>query len=383
MVHRFPEKQYAHFIAVLWIGANYVIFRTSFAGWLETFTLLNFIVVFVYHIYIVENESVPFWHYVLYAFALASLFSIKRSSIILGLPFLGHLFLLRKWKHFLLVLLPSTAFLGTWYFVRHHLMAFPPLDSFSGAFPFEGTDPFLSNLSLFVFSPRIFLDHEWGVIKSIININMLGLLTPFALFFIVKYPNDHDKQIVCLVLLTLLTVMGIMNYPIIDRHVFPFIVPAIIYAAVAFEQTILNLRKDIRGFMAYALVASMVFILIMKVSDFSKRVYYHSTDRNMLFKAIDELLRDNQVPDSAVILTNIVGYNLYSDHGYVLAPLNINSSRYPELLDLYKVDYVLHCVGYTSYIGWTEYTLMTDIYGDLPLIATSDVYPELRLYSVK
>lgn len=54
-----------------------------------------------------------------------------------------------------------------------------------------------------------------------------------------------------------------------------------------------------------------------------------------------------------------------------------------EKLNTYKIDYVLYCDGFSRYLNWNEYTIKTDIFGDLELVKISDYDDRVMLYKVR
>lgn len=383
MLQRYPDKKYAHYIAILWIGGSYVIFVTVFSGWLENFALLNFLLAYILHISITSRNDCPLWKIILYSFVLASLFTIKRSTMVISVPFIMHLFLLRNWKLFFRVISIFICFAGGWYIIRNLFMSTPPFDLLSSSFPFSGEAHATNYLHLFNTSPSRFFINVMGLLRELASPSVLGLLFICLVIYLIKSPNKTEKQVIWIILISQILLIGVMNYPVKIRHIIPICIPLIISSSLVFDTMLNKLKKDLRLIVLYVFIAPVVYWQIIQVTDFTKRVYYHAADRDLIFEAADTILNDNQVPEDAVILSNIIGYNLYSDRGYVLAPLNINSLNYHEIIDFYGVDYVLHSVGYTQYLGWTEYTLMTDIYQDLPLVEASKMHTPMKLYSTK
>ncbi len=82
------------------------------------------------------------------------------------------------------------------------------------------------------------------------------------------------------------------------------------------------------------------------------------------------------------MLTNILGYNVYTDVGVVHAPKLDMNNKY-ELIDLYDIGYVLFCdKQLDTQLLWDQNSVKEDIFTDLPLIAVSDIDERVRLYSV-
>lgn len=382
MLFKFPQHSFAHFLALLCIGGSYTLFEYSFGAWLESFTLFNFVVVFVYHSYIVNNEKVPPWHYILYGLALASLFSIKRANMPMAAAFMLHLLICGRFKRFIAISFYVAAFTSLWYGLRFLVMSTPPLLSFSHSFPYEGYSHIASPLPKLFFSPRFFIK----VLQEISSIAMdwrnLGLLLPFTVMYLAASPNDRDKQSIWLLWIFNLGIYAFSRGTPNPRYIFPLFVPLIIFSAVLMEQCLLALFKDKQLIPRYVVLMLVLFFQIYCVANFTQWIPVSGADRDHIFREADKLLADNQIPENAVILCNIVGYNLYTDHGYILVPPNTDLKNKDELLDLYKVDYVLHYFGLTRYFGWNEYTLKIDEFYDLALTDVSDTDEDMKLYRV-
>jgi hypothetical protein len=382
MLRKFPEYGFAHFLALLCIGGSYTLFEYSFGAWLESFTLFNFVVVFVCHSHIVNNEKVPVWHYILYSLALASLFSIKRANMPMAAAFMLHLLLCGRFKRIFTVSFYFAAFLALWYGLRFYVMSTPPLLSFSHSFPFDGYSREVSALPKFFFSPQICITVLQKIATIALDWRNLGLLFPFTIFYLAASPNNRDKQSIWLLLAVNLGIYAFSRGTPNPRYIFPLFVPLIIFSTVLMEQSLLALFKDRQLIPRYVVVMLVLFFQIYCVANFSQWIPVSAQIRNQIFSEADKMLEDNRIPTDAIILSNIVGYNLYTDHGYILVPPNTDLENKEELLDLYKVDYVLHYFGLTRYFGWNEYTVKKDEFYDMVLTDVSDKDQDLRLYRV-
>lgn len=383
MLQRYPDKKYAYFIAILWVGGSFTLYEYSFGAWLESYTLFNFVLIFAYHSFIVNNDNFPKWHYILYAFALASLFTIKRANMPMAVAFFAHLFLCRNFKRFFLVTGMFIAFTGLWYGLRFYVMDTPPMASFSHSFPYLGLSLDTSPLPRFIFSPKMFI----SVMREILTIAMdwrnLGLLTPFTIFYLAAYPNDRIKQAIWMLLLLNIGIYAFSRGIPNPRYIFPLFVPLIMYSAIMLEQALLTLCNDRQLVPRYSLAMVVIFFQIYCVANFVQWIPVCAKERDHIFHAADDILAKHGISEDAIIMSNIVGYNLYTNHGYVLTPPNTVEDGQNELFDLYKVDYVLHYDGLTRYFGWNEFTLKLDKFNYLPLIEESQSDHALRLYSTK
>ena len=383
MLRRFPGRTFAHFAAILWIGGSYTLFEYSYCAWLESFTLFAFVISFVYHSFIVNEDDYPWWHFLLYALALASLFTVKRSNMPMVAAFLLHLLFQKRFKRIVMPTLFFGLFIGLWYGMRLYVMRIPPLYPFSHGFPFEGLSREVSAVPRFFFSPHFASLVFEKILEMAMSMKNLGLLFPFTIIYLASYPNDKDKQLVWLLLLTTFGIYMLSRGAPNARYIFPIFAVLMIFSAVVLDRLLQAAFEHKQLMPRYFLIMFTLFFQIKYITNFNKLLLESAPDRNSIFAAADDLLRANNIPKDAVILSNIVGYNIYTDHGYVLAPPNMHLGNKESLLTMYDVDYVLYCIGRTRYFGWNEFTVRSEEFRDLPLIEQSSSDDRVMLYKAR
>lgn len=82
-------------------------------------------------------------------------------------------------------------------------------------------------------------------------------------------------------------------------------------------------------------------------------------------------------------MTNILGYNVYTNVGIVMAPDGLTEVNKEEVMDVYHIDHVLFCSDQMETpIVWDQYVVKEDVFTDLSLVAVSDFDKRVRLYKV-
>lgn len=390
IVYRFMQKKYpghlsAYIIAIIWIGGSFTLFNYSFGAWLESFTLFNFVLAFVLHSHLLRAKDNPWWLYLIYGFVLASLFTIKRSTMPIAGAFILHMLLQKKLRSFLYSVLFFGGFTVLWYGLRYFVMPIPPLYPFSHNFPYSGFSREVSAIPNLSFSLKSIATTLKGILSTAMNMKQLGLLFPFALIYLVGAKNDKEKQSICLIIGLNLAVYCFFRANPSPRYIFPIFVPLIIYAAILFDSTVDKLFAHKKLIIVYVFIMFTFFYQLTYITGFTIRAPQSAKARESVFHMADELLDKYNVPDDAIVVFNVRGYNVYSDRGYILTPPNTDNENYRELIDAYDVDYILHCNGLTQYYAWFERTIGIEMFEGLPLVET--VYLEdlmsLRLYRAK
>ena len=382
---KYPDNKLAHILALLWIGGSFTLFEFSFGAWLESFTLFNFIVVLVLHFRMLEGSKSKWWQYLVYGFALASLFTIKRSNMPIAAAFILHLMLQRDYKRFLIVSLYTGLFAGAWYYIRYYVMDMPPLYPFSHEFPYIGYSREVSAIPRFFLSGKAMVNVLVKYFKAAMSMQNLGLLFPFAILYLAGEKRSKEKSLVWCILLMNLGVYIFTQANPSPRYIFPVFAILIIYAAVYMDKTIKSLFTGNTFIPSYIVIMFTLFYQIAYVSEFTMKVPLSGSDREQAFKAADALLDKYMVPEDAMLMFNMRGYNVYSDRGFVLAPPNTEHDNYQEVIDLYDIDYILQCNGLTDYFFWFERTIGIEKYRGLPLL--EEVYLDnlmsIELYDAK
>lgn len=385
MFKKFPSQKIAHLAALLWVGGSFTLFNYSFGAWLESFTLFNFVLVFVLHSDLINQDRSKWWKYLLYVVALASLFTIKRSAMPIAAAFILHLALQRNYKRFVLISFIFAGFVLSWYALRYYVMQIPPLYPFSHEFPYIGYSREVSAIPRFFLSGKAMVNVLVKYFKAAMSMQNLGLLFPFAILYLAGEKRSKEKSLVWCILLMNLGVYIFTQANPSPRYIFPVFAILIIYAAVYMDKTIKSLFTGNTFIPSYIVIMFTLFYQIAYVSEFTMKVPLSGSDREQAFKAADALLDKYMVPEDAMLMFNMRGYNVYSDRGFVLAPPNTEHDNYQEVIDLYDIDYILQCNGLTDYFFWFERTIGIEKYRGLPLL--EEVYLDnlmsIELYDAK
>jgi len=385
MLKKFTQHRIAHLAALIWIGGSFTIFNYSFGAWLESFTLFNFVLVFVLHSDLVNQDRSKWWNYLLYAVALASLFTIKRSAMPIAAAFILHLGLQRNFKRFVLISFIFAVFALGWYALRYYVMQIPPLYPFSHNFPYSGYSREVSAIPRFFISGKAIIEVLKKFLSTAMSMKNLGLLFPFALLYLAGHKNDKEKQVIWIILLLNIAIYCFSRGNPSPRYIFPIFVPLMMYAALLLDKSLTHLFAEKRLIPAYVFLMCTLFYQLTYVAGFTLRVPQSARDREIVFKAADDLLDKYDVPQDAIVVFNVRGYNVYSDRGFILTPPNTTHDNYQELIDTYDVDYILNCNGLTQHFSWFERTIGIQMFDGLPLL--EEVYLEnlmsVELFSTK
>lgn len=382
LLKAYPNKPYIHFTAIFWIGMSYTFLEYEFGAWLESWTLFIFMLCYLFHLYLLDENKHPWWQFVLYSFLLAVMISIKRSVYPIAGAFLLHFLLVKRFKQFFSISALTLFFILGWFAIRELLMSTPTLYPISHSFPFgdewyrESLLPRfnIGNQSLTVFE---------GLLTIMSDVKNLGILFPFTIVYLATHKNDVTKQLIWLLLFTNAFIYMFNRGGVNPRYIFPIFIPLIQVSAEYLDKMLTVIDKKKKFLAYYFLIAFTAFFQIKYIAQFTNNLVLSSKDRKQIFTACDKLLDETKVPDEAMILSNLVGYNVYTERGYVLAPPNMTSNNKNEILDTYKIDYVLYCDGFSRYLNWNEYTIKMDIFGDLELVKVSDYDDRVMLYKVR
>jgi hypothetical protein len=382
LLKAYPNKPYIHFTAIFFIGMSYTFLEYEFGAWLESWTLFIFMLCYLFHLYLLNENKPHWWHFVLYSFFLAVLITIKRSVYPMVGAFLLHFLLTKKFKQFFSISALTLFFTLGWFAVRELLMTTPTLYPIGHIFPF-GSDWYKESLiPKFKIGQQSLNVFEW-LLTNMSDVKNLGILFPFTIVYLATHKNDVTKQLIWLLLFTNAFIYMFHWEEVYPRYIFPLFIPLFQVSAEYLDKMLDWIDKNKKFLAYYFLIAFTVFFQIKYIAQFTNNLVISAKDRKQIFTACDKLLNDAKVPKEAMVLSNLVGYNVYTDRGYVLAPPNMKSDNKNEIFDTYKIDYVLYCDGFSRYLNWTEYTITTDIFGDLELVKLSELDDRVMLYKVR
>lgn len=378
----FPDNRFVQNLSVLWLGTSFTWLEYSFGAWMESCSLFFFVLALFLHVRLISKEMVKPVEMLVHGVALSLLALSKHSVVIFVVAFLLHLLWKKQFRFFLLSGITVLILAGSWYILRDMLMQGRVLAKPTHEFPFSGT---IIPTNFFTYFVKLLTDRPVNVFRQLVettlNLNNLGLVAPFLIGFFARKSSPHRDLAVFLCVAPVLTYL-LYGY-VLPRYFFPAFIPLIPAALLAFQDYMLPWSKTTRFF---SLMAVLVITLVFRISDIVKfyaGVYLNGIERRELFCEADKVLSKAGVKNTDMLLTNIVGYNVYSEVGYALLPPYLERSHRNELLDLYNIDYVLFYVGNPRPLDWADLTDYVDSFNDLLLVGKSDRLNYLRLYKIE
>lgn len=380
IVPLFSDRYKIGLMTILLVGLNYVFFEGMFGAHLETLSLFLFVAAYAYHSSIIDKDKTKWWEILLYSILLSLLFLSKYSSIPFAGAFVLHHLVRKKYKRFLSVSFCVLILAGSWFILRDILLQGRVIANFTLS-PFVQIAPeFLSVGYLKQFMFRMI-----GVAKRFVtilfDINGLAWLLPFSVVYFAGHRNNAVKQsnwILLIVSLSFFTFYGYIDL----RFIYPIFIPLISASLVILLQLIERYNVFARKAGIISLMGIVLSFQLYNMAFFTHYVRKQAMDREAIFTSSDELLQRSGVTKDDCVLTNILGYNVYTDVGIVITPGGLTAENKRELIDLYQIDYVLYCEDQLNTpLAWDQYGVTKDIFTDLPLIAISVTDSRVRLYS--
>jgi len=380
IVPLFTDNYKIGLMTILLVGLNYVYFEGMFGAHMETLSLFLFVCAYAWHARISGMEKVKWWELAGYAILLSLLFLSKYSAI----PFVGafvlHHLIQRKYARFLSVAFIVAFLAGSWFILRDILLQGRVIAGFSMS-PFMNSKPPLSSLE----GIRLFAVRMIGVVRrfieSMFDINGLAFLFPFALVYYAGYQRDRMKEANWLLLIV--SVLFFLVYGFTDlRYIYPIFIPLFPASLVIFKDILRRYRPKIGKIVFIAIFVIFAGYQLREMVYYTNAVRKQAQDREAVFKAADDLLQREGITEEAVVLTNILGYNVYTDVGIVKTPGGLTEANKQELIDLYDIDYVLFCRDQlNTQLAWDQYGVIEDVFNDLQLVEISEDDSRVRLYS--
>lgn len=369
-------------LTMIMVGMNYVFFEGMFGAHMETLSLFLFVCSYAWHSRIIGKEAVKCQEILGYSILLSLLFLSKYSSI----PFVGafvlHHLIQRKCYRFLSIAFLVSVLAGSWFVLRDILLQGKVISGVTLS-PFVDAGPeFLSREYL----KNSFFDLI-GVARrftqALFDINGLAFLFPFALVYYAGHQQDRLKQANWLLLITSALFFALYGYTDL-RYIYPIFIPLFAASFVIFYRLLGGYSPMVRKAIFIVLFAIFAGYQLREIVFYTNAVRKQAVDRVAVFKAADNLLQRAGITDQALVLTNILGYNVYADIGVVKTPGDLTDNNSQELVDLYDIDYVLFCNDQLdTQLAWDQDVVTEDVFTDLPLIAISENDPRLRLYSAR
>lgn len=375
------KDTFTRLIALWFVGFNVIFLEGGFGAHLEVLTIFLFICVYAFHVKLMKNDKDKCWESALFAVLLSLLFLSKYSSIPFIAAFLAHLLWKRKISSFLWGSLGVLAIAGSWFVLRDIILQGKVIASFSLT-PFAVKPPAILTLEYW----KLVIYHSYQVaaklIIALMDPNGLGLLLPFAIIYFASDKKDDAKHINWFLLGFALLFFFVYGY--IDlRYIYPALIPLIVAACGVFSDLMKRYQPKARiSAMSAVLIIILSYQLFVYV-DFLKAVRKQARDRESIFQAADQLVSKQGIRQDDMVLTNILGYNVYSEIGIVQTPSDLNSTNRQTLLELYDIDYVLYCSDQLdTSLAWDQWAVHTNIFEDLPLLAVSAGDDRVKLYAI-
>lgn len=369
-------------VVTLWfVGLNTLFFEGYFGAHMEPLWLFMFVCAYVLHVSVIKKDVLKAGELMLYSLALVLLFLSKYNSI----PFVGafvlHHLVQRKYKRFLLVGTVVFVLAGAWFFLRDILTGGRAIADFAMTFFPEGRYWIFQMdgvKEVMVKLKTNFMDFA----RMPANINGLSILLPFTLIYFITKPKDTSKS-ANWILIIMTVVFYMMRRLALLRYVYPVFVPLIPASLAVFAGFLDQYRPFVKKAVLAILVAGLFVVQTDQMLKITLAIRRQAPDRESIFLAADKLLEDNGVSSENSVLTNILGYNVYTDVGIVMAPDGLTEANKKEVMDVYHIDHVLFCSDQMETpIVWDQYVVKEDVFTDLSLVAVSDFDKRVRLYKV-
>ncbi len=378
---RYPENRFVQNLSLLWLGTSFTLLEFSFGAWMESLTLLCFMLAFSYHVTILDLGRIKLKQMLLHGLLLSLLALSKHSAVVFVFALLIHLLWRKQYRLLGISGLTVLILAGSWYILRDLLLQGRIIASPTHGFPFTGA---MLPSNFFTYFVKLLTERPVNVFRQIVdtmlNLNNLGIIAPFLIGFFALEKTACKQAAVLLLGLPILTYI-VYGY-VLPRYFYPAFIPLIPAALLYLQKYIQPLGKTAVFYIMAALLATTLIFRISDISGFYSLAYINGKERRALFTEADKMLSEAGVRDSDMLLTNIVGYNVYAKVGYALVPPYIDSQYKYQLLDLYHIDYVLFYVGEPRTLNWADLTDNVDNFSDLQLVARSKRLNYLRLYAV-
>lgn len=380
IVPLFTDNYKIGLMTVMLVGLNYTYFEGMFGAHLETLSLFLFICSYAWHARIVSRDKVKWWELLGYAILLSMLFLSKYSTI----PFVGafvlHHLILRKYSRFFPLALIVTALAGSWFILRDLLLEGKVISAIAQS-PFVVRSSSLSLLDSIIHIVTRILRVAGRFAQILFSFEGLAFVLPFSVVYYAGHIHDRIKQANWLLLIISLIFFTVLGY-IDPRYIYPVLVPLIPASLDLFRKFLKAYKPSVRRFAIIGLIAIFAGYQMHEIVFYTNAVRKQAPDRKAIFEAADEIIAEEGISEESVILTNILGYNVYTDVGVVKTPEGLTVENKDELIELYDIDYVLFCSDQlNTKLAWDQYGAIEDVFSDLKLIATSSKDGRLRLYS--
>jgi hypothetical protein len=366
-------------LSIIFMGINYSIFEGAFGAHLESLSLFLFVCAYAYHIRIVNLEHVRWYDVLGYSLVLTLLFFSKYSVIPFIGAFLLHHLISKRYGFFVLVSGLMFLLISPWFILRDIQAQGGIIGSFTMT-PYAGELPNISSLAnIKVFAYRAY---QVGIrfLKVLFDVNGLAFLLPFGAVYLVGHPADRQKQVNWLLIGVSAVFFAVYGY-IDQRYIFPAFIPLIPAAFAGLYDLLEKYGDRARRIIVASLMIILVSLQLSQMAQFTLAVRKQAKDRKSIFLAADRLLNQAGVTNKDNILTNILGYNVYSDTGIALAPEGMTPDNKARLIELYDIDYVLFCANQIdSALPWDQNGVRDNIFTGLPLIGVSDKDSRVMLY---
>ena len=389
LLHNYPNNKLLHIGTLLIFGINSMMLELSYGAHMETLSLFLFVIVFIYHLWIVANDNQAWYKLFFYSVTLTLLFLSKYSAIPFVGAFIIHFLFLKRYRQFLFISILVLIGTGFWFILRDIFMDGRVISSF-GLFPFSNNAPKIIAIpSFFTLIYKLSL-----VIKLFLSmfIGFYGLayLFLFAIVYLINYKSRNDVQLNFIILAVTIAFYFVLCFKpsfgaLSDyRYLFPIVVFLIPFSFIELEKYISKIKRTMGRTIVYVLIGFFTFFHLIDIVKFTYNTKKKSIDRTSIFLAAEELIKEEKISNDKNILTNIIGYSVYADMGVVWAPGNISYENKVTLIDMYKIDYVLFCENQKNHLAsWDQNVVPQDIFTDLQLICISKKDNRVKLYSTK
>ena len=377
LIKIFYDKPFVIIGSLLFIGFNFLIFEFIFGPHFEAIYLLTFLVVFLIHIEIIEYEKPWYFKYMFYPIVLSLFLFSKYSSIPFVGAFLFHFLYRKRVKDFVVISFLVFLIVAPWMFVRSYIISGHPLaQMIRGDFPFYSVEQYSGFASESFYAVYSFFREVTGMFFHYVSIDYFFFLLPFVLVYLIKGKEGNiQHEISILLFLFAIIFFGLVFRNANGRYQILLLLPIIPFAInelldyLGLLKSFLK-RRMIMGILMFLFISIQIF----KITDFYNIIRNTGDYREKVITGSLELVERAGIPEHNIILTNVLGYNVFSKQNVVLTPKNVNAKNKYELLKTYNVQYVLFAEG-ESYLG-------RNIFCDLHLVDSLNKGIPLYLYKV-
>lgn len=366
-------------MTIFMVGLNFVFFEGMFGAHMETLSLFLFVCTFVWHHRVSGSMNVKWPEILGYSILLSLLFLAKYSSIPFVAAFVLHHLVARKYGRFFVVAFLVAMLAGSWFILRDLLLQGRVISGFALS-PFADKKPDL-------LSPEQLKSFLFGLVglskrltQALFDINGLAFLFPFTVIYFVGHKMDRLKQINWLLLMVSVTFFALYGY--VDlRYIYPIFIPLIPASLMILSK----LLGDYGGFVKKTVFMAIFVIFagyqLRDMVFFTNSARKLAADREAVFTAADELLKEAAIPDKDCVLTNILGYNVHARIGVVIAP-SLSGKGPVKMTELYDLDYILYARDQlNTTLMWDQYGHIDVDEAEFSLIAISRSDPRVKLYA--